>query len=163
MTTSYDVNVPAGLILNGSNPADAQLESVLVCMTLDELNCLQDTLHAQLRGGLPSIQHIARALERQNGDVAGWLRFREPHDEAVKVVMLLGALAVAIAWLTYRRTPAPTGRLQAAVATVCEDHVYMLPIPRNDPCFCGGGGRFRACHGKLPSAAPITTADRLNC
>jgi uncharacterized protein YecA (UPF0149 family) len=85
---------------------------------------------------------------------ASWFRFRRSTGEAVKVVMLLGALAVAMAWLTHRHMPAPTTRLQDAMARVREDHVYMLPIPRTDPCFCGSGGRFRACHGKPPMAAP---------
>jgi hypothetical protein len=134
--------------------ADAHVESVLGRMTLDELNAMQDVLLEQLRGGLPSSEHIARALERQSPEVAAWFRFREAPGEAVKVVMLLGALAVASAWLTHRSTPAPTSRLQDAIARVREDHVYMLPIPRSDPCFCGSGALFKGCHGKPPVAAP---------
>lgn len=157
MTISYDRPLADEL---PSNAADVRLELALTRMTLSELNSLQDHLHALLRAGLPSNEHLAKALEGHDVDVAGWLRFRESHDDAVKVVMLLGAIAVAIAWLTYRHMPAPTRRLQDAVATVREDHVYMLPIPRNDPCFCGSGGRFRACHGKLPSAVPMKASAR---
>jgi hypothetical protein len=137
------------------NAADARLESILRRMTLDELNRLQDTLFEQLRAGLPSTEQIAEALQRHDAGVAGWLRNRESDAAAVKVVMLLGALAVAIAWLTHRNMPAPTRRLQDAIARVSEDHVYMLPIPRSDPCFCGSGGRFRACHGKPPVASAM--------
>lgn len=133
---------------------DAHVEAVLVEMTLDELSRLQDILLDQLRTGMPSTEQIAKALERQSVEVAAWFRFRQSSGEAVKVVMLLGALAVAIAWLTHRHIPAPTRRLQDAMARVHEDHVYMLPIPRSDPCFCGSDRMFRACHGRPPVAAP---------
>jgi hypothetical protein len=137
-----------------ASSADARIESVLTAMTLEELSRLQDILLEQLRTGLPSSEQIAKALERQSVEVAAWFRFRQSTGEAVKVVMLLGALAVASAWMTHRHIPAPTHRLQDAMARVREDHVYMLPIPRSDPCFCGSGGRFRACHGRPPVAAP---------
>jgi hypothetical protein len=74
--------------------------------------------------------------------------------EAVEVVTLLVGLAVASAWMRRGGTPASTRRLQDAMARVREEHVYMLPIPRDDPCFCGSGSRFRACHGRPPNAAP---------
>ena len=141
----------------GSQPydvADVRVESALRAMTLDELICLQDVMFERLRAGLPSSEQIARALEPHSVEVAAWFRFREVRGEAVKVVMLLGALAVAIAWMTHRHTPAPTSRLQDAIARVREDHVYMLPIPRSDPCFCGSGSRFRTCHGRPPVAVP---------
>ena len=141
----------------GSQPydgADVRVESALTAMTLEELTCLQDVLFERLRTGLPSGEQIARALERHSADVAAWFRFGEARGEAVKVVMLLGALAVAIAWLTHRHVPAPAPRLQDAIARVREDHVYMLPIPRSDPCFCGSGSRFRTCHGRPPVAVP---------
>jgi hypothetical protein len=144
----------ADLASGSLNAVDARLEAVLSRMTLDELNRLQDTLFEQLRTGLPSIEQIAKALERQHVEVAAWFRFRESDGRGVKSMMLLGALAVAIAWMTYRGRPAPAGRLQDAIARICEDHVYMLPIPRSDPCFCGSGSRFRRCHGKVPLAAP---------
>jgi hypothetical protein len=134
--------------------ADARVEAVLVRMTLDELSRMQDALLAELRTGMPSTEQIAKALERQSVEVAAWFRFRQATGEAVKIVMLLGALAVAIAWLTHRHVPAPAHRLQDAMARVREDHVYMLPIPRSDPCFCGSGSRFRSCHGRPPLAAP---------
>jgi hypothetical protein len=143
-----------------SNIADAHLESVLRGMTLDELETVQGILHELLRAGLPSIERVAQSIEFLGADVAGWLRFRQPHDEPVKVVMLLGALAVAIAWMTYRHIPAPQHRLQDAIATVRGDHVYMLPIPRSDPCFCGSGGRFKACHGRVPTASPMASSAR---
>jgi hypothetical protein len=134
--------------------ADAHVEAVLVGMTLDELSHLQDALLEELRTGMPSSEQIAKALERQSVEVAAWFRFRQTAGEAVKIVMLLGALAVAIAWMTHRHVPAPPNRLQEAMARVREDHVYMLPIPRSDPCFCGSGSRFRSCHGRPPMAAP---------
>jgi len=134
--------------------ADSHVEAVLVGMTLDELSRLQDALLAQLRAGMPSTEQIARELEHHSIEVAAWFRFRRATGEAVKIVMLLGALAVAIAWLTHRHVPAPPYRLQDAMARVREDHVYMLPIPRSDPCFCGSGSRFRSCHGRPPVAAP---------
>lgn len=137
------------------NAVDARLEAALSRMTLDELNRLRDALFERLRTGLPAVEQIAKALERQDVEVAAWFRFRESDEEAVKSMMLLGALAVAIAWMTYRGRPAPAGRLQDAIARTCEDHLYMLPIPRGDPCFCGSGSHFRTCHGKVPLAAPV--------
>ena len=134
--------------------ADAHVEAQLVGMTLDELSHLQDVLLEELSTGMPSREQIAKALERQSVEVAEWFRFRQTTGEAVKIVMLLGALAVAIAWMTHRHVPAPPNRLQEAMARVREDHVYMLPIPRSDPCFCGSGSRFRSCHGRPPLAAP---------
>ncbi|MEU0498539.1 SEC-C domain-containing protein [Mycobacterium sp. NPDC006124] len=134
--------------------ADAYVETALVGMTLDELSHLQDALLEQLRTGMPSTEQIARALDDHSAEVAAWFRFRQSTGEAVKIVMLLGALAVAIAWMTHRHVPAPDHRLQDAMARVREDHVYMLPIPRSDPCFCGSGSRFRSCHGRPPLAAP---------
>jgi len=133
--------------------ADERVEAALVGMTLDELSRLQDALLGELRTGMPSGEQIARALEGHSHDVAAWFRFRHT-GEAVKIVMLLGALAVAIAWQTHRHVPAPDHRLQDAMARVHEDHVYMLPIPRSDPCFCGSGSRFRSCHGRPPLARP---------
>jgi hypothetical protein len=136
------------------NAVDARLEAALNRMTPDELNRLQDTLFEQLRTGLPTIEQIAKALERQDVDVAAWFRLRESDEEAVKSMMLFGALAVAISWMTYRHTPAPPRRLQDAIARIREDHLYMLPIPRSGPCFCGSGIRFGTCHGKIPLATP---------
>ena len=136
------------------NPADARVEEALCAMTVEELGRIQDVLLAQLRTGLPSTAQITKSLERESPEVAAWFRFREAPGEAVKVVMLLGALAVAVAWRTHRKMAAPSPRLQDAIARVREDHVYMLPIPRSEPCFCGSGARFRGCHGKPPVAAP---------
>jgi hypothetical protein len=154
MSTAGNLDSRADLPSVSRNVADAHLESVLNSMTLDELSSMQGILIEQLRRGLPSIEQIAKALERQDVDVAAWFRFREAQEDAVKVVMLLGALGVAIAWRTQRNAPAPPQRLQDAIARICEDHVYLLPIPHSDPCFCGSGSRFRACHGKMPLAAP---------
>jgi hypothetical protein len=154
MTTSADP-VSGHMPAPGSrNTVDANVESALSRMSSDELSRLQDILLGQLRMGLPSSEQIAKALERESTEVAAWFRFREAPGEAVKVIMLLGALAVATAWMTHRHMPAPVPRLQDAIARVREDHVYMLPIPRSEPCFCGSGARFRGCHGKPPMAAP---------
>jgi uncharacterized protein YchJ len=35
-----------------------------------------------------------------------------------------------------------------------EGHVYMLPVPRTDPCICGSHAKFKNCHGMPPVAAP---------
>ncbi|GLP73372.1 hypothetical protein TUM20983_04820 [Mycobacterium antarcticum] len=137
-----------------SQAADAGVESALCCMTLDELSRMQDVLFDQLRTGLPAVERIAAALDCLDPEVGAWLRLHDDRGEAVRVVMLLGALAVAIAWMTHRHTPAPSPRLRDAIARVREDHVYMLPIPRSDPCFCGSGSQFRACHGRPPMAVP---------
>jgi hypothetical protein len=154
MSTAGNLDSPSDAVVALRHAADARVESVLNQMTLDELSALQDTLFEQLRMGLPPADQIADALERHSADVADWFRAREPHSEAVEVVMLLVALAVAIAWLRHRGTPAPNHRLQDAIARVRDDQVYMLPIPRCDPCFCGSGSRFRACHGRPPMAVP---------
>jgi hypothetical protein len=153
MSTAGNLDSPADLALASRNAADARLESVLNSLTLQELTGLQGILIEQLGGGLPPIEQVAKALERQDVDVAAWFRFREAREDAVKLVMLLGALGLSIAWMTHRNAPAPTGRLQDAIARISEHHIYMLPIPRSDPCFCGSGSRFRACHGKLPMPA----------
>lgn len=134
--------------------SDARIERALRRMSLDQVNRLQDILLAQLRAGLPSSDRIATALGQESTEVAAWFRFREAPGQAVKVVMLLGALAVASAWMTHRGMPAPAPKLQDAIARVREDHVYMLPIPRSDPCFCGSSAQFKTCHGKPPMAAP---------
>ena len=149
MSSTGNLDSRADLALSSRNAADASLESALNSLTLQELTALQDILIDQLGRGLPPVEQVAKALERQDVDVAAWFRFREAREDAVKLVMLLGALGLSIAWMTHRNAPAPTGRLQDAIARISEDHIYMLPIPRSDPCFCGSGSRFRACHGKL--------------
>jgi hypothetical protein len=150
MSTTGNLDSRADPGLASRNAADARLESTLNSLTLQELTGLQGILIEQLGRGLPPVEQVAKALERQDVDVAAWFRFREAREDAVKLVMLLGALGLSIAWMTHRNAPAPTGRLQDAIARISEDHIYMLPIPRSDPCFCGSGSRFRACHGKLP-------------
>lgn len=153
MSTTGNLDSPADRALASRDAADARLESVLNSLTLQELTGLQGILIEQLGRGLPPIEQVAKALERQDVDVAAWFRFREAREDAVKLVMLLGALGLSIAWMTHRNAPAPTGRLQDAIARISEHHIYMLPIPRSDPCFCGSGSRFKACHGKLPLPA----------
>jgi hypothetical protein len=139
---------------------DERLEVALRDMTIDELRRLQEPLHELIREGLFSTVQIADVVEGQSREVAGWLRFRETRDEAVKVVMLLGALAVAIAWLTYRAKPAPTQSIQQVIQNVDEGHPYLLPIPRCDPCFCGSGTKFKGCHGRPPNAEPAVVVRR---
>lgn len=136
-----------------TSSADARLESALCALEHPELTRLQETVHHHLRFELPSPAQLAKAVEAEHPDVAVWLRFREA-DDAVKILMVLGALAVAIAWLEHRHTPAPDGRLESVIARVDEGHLYMLPIPRSDQCFCGSGTRFKSCHGRPPVAAP---------
>ena len=132
---------------------DARLETALCALTLDELGRLQETVLELLRDELPSSTQIARAIDTDHHEVAAWFRFRQA-DDAVKALMLLGALAVAIAWLEHRHMPAPAGRLADVVARVDEGHLYMLPIPRTADCFCGSRARFKSCHGKPPVAVP---------
>ena len=143
----------ADLASGSLNAVDARLAAALRHMNLDELNRLRDTLFEQ-HLGLRSVEQLAKAVERQDVDVAAWFRLREPEGEGVKSTVLLGAVAVAIAWVTYLGRPAPIQTLQDAIARICEDHVYMLPIPRSAPCFCGSGSQFKKCHGKVPLAAP---------
>lgn len=143
----------AGPTSGSQNAADARLEAALRRMTLDELNRLQHTMFEQLRDGLPSNEQITKALERQDVEAGAWFHSRESEGQAVKAMMFLGALAVAIAWMTYRGRPAPARRLQDAIARTSTAHVYMLPIPRSDPCFCGSGALFRTCHGQPPVAS----------
>jgi hypothetical protein len=133
---------------------DARLESALDRMTLEQLTRLRSTLSAELCFGLPPISQIADALEPLDDEVAVWLRVRKSPDEAHRVVMLLAALTVAIAWMGSRQRPSPAGRLQEAIARVCDKHVYLLPIPRSGPCFCGSGNPFSSCHGVVPLRAP---------
>jgi hypothetical protein len=155
LTSRKDV-VPGvgGDASSGAQRADAHLESLLNRMTLQELARLRSTLCAELCFGLPPSAQIANALEALDEEVAVWFRIREAHDEAHRVVMLLGALSVAIAWMGARHRPAPPRRLQEAIARVCDKHVYLLPIPRSGPCFCGSGNAFSACHGVVPLRAP---------
>ena len=154
MTTTSPVRPAYDRAAASRHAADAGVESALRRMSVEELSRLQDVLLGQLRTGLPSTEQLARAVESESLDVAAWFRFREAPDEAVRVVMLLAALAVGVAWRTHRHSPAPVPKLQDAIARVREDHVYMLPIPRSEPCFCGSGARFRGCHGKPPLGAP---------
>jgi hypothetical protein len=123
-------------------------------MTLEQLTRLRSTLSADLRFGLPPTSQIADALEPLDDEVAAWLRVRESPDDAHRVVMLLAAITVAIAWMGSRQQPAPPGRLQEAIARVGDKHVYLLPIPRSGPCFCGSGNPFSSCHGVVPLRAP---------
>jgi hypothetical protein len=133
---------------------DERLGMALRDMTVDELRRLQETLHTLIRQGNASEAQIAKAVESQSNDVATWLRFRRTGDDAATMELLLGTLAVAIAWLTYRAKPAPTRNIQQAIDSIDEGHPYLLPIPRCDPCFCGSGTKFKNCHGRPPSAAP---------
>ncbi len=133
---------------------DERLGMALHRMTVDELLRLQETLHTLIREGQASGAQIAKTVESQSKDVATWLRFRGTRGDAATAVLLLGTLAVAIAWLTYRAKPAPTPSIQQAIDSIDEGHPYLLPIPRCDPCFCGSGTKFKNCHGRPPSAAP---------
>ena len=129
-----------------------------VGMTSDELRRLQVELYETHRMGLASAPQIAKDLERQANDVATWLCDRETGDESIKPVMLLGAVAVAIAWWTHRSRPAPAHALQQAIDGVAAGESYLLPIPRCDPCFCGSATKFKWCHGRPPNAVPLMTA-----
>jgi SEC-C motif len=133
---------------------DERLGMAICGMTVDELRRLQEALHTLIREGNASEAQITKTVESQSKDMVTWLRFRRTGDDAATVVLLLGALAVAIAWLTYRAKPAPAPSIQHAIDSIDEGHTYLLPIPRCDPCFCGSGTKFKNCHGRPPSAAP---------
>ena len=133
---------------------DEQLVAALEHMTLAELVALQQVLHEELRTGRPTTAELAKAAGGRSIEVAVWMRFHANHTESAKIVMLLGALAVSIAWMTYRGTPAPVTTLRKAMTIIEEGRVYMLPIPRTDPCFCGSRATFKSCHGTPPVAAP---------
>ena len=133
---------------------DERLGEALHGMTVDELRRLQETLHTLIREGQASEAQISKTVESQSKDVATWLRVRRTRGDATTAVLLLGTLAVAIAWLTYRAKPAPTPSIQQAIDSIDEGHPYLLPIPRCDPCFCGSATKFKNCHGRPPSAAP---------
>jgi SEC-C motif-containing protein len=140
-----------------ANTRDVRVESVLNGMTLEQLGAVRDTLFEQLRTGLPPADRIADALEPESAEIANWFRLQALRGEAVEVVTLLVGLAVASASMEHGGMPASTRRLQEAMARVRKEHVYMLPIPRDDPCFCGSGSRFRVCHGRPPVAAPTAS------
>jgi hypothetical protein len=133
---------------------DAQLVAALQRMDLADLAGLQQTLHQELRDHGSTNASLATALGAHSIEVAVWLRFQQYSDDSDKVVMLLGAVAVAIAWMTYRNSPASTSNLHQTMATIREGRVYMLPVPRTDPCICGSHSNFKSCHGMPPVAAP---------
>lgn len=141
-----------------SSVLDERLDAVLRGMTSDELRRLQTELYETLRIRLPSVEQIAKGVESQSNGVASWLRARETGDESIKPVMLLGAVAVAIAWWTHRSRPAPAFDLQQVIGGVAAGESYLLPIPRCDPCFCGSATKFKCCHGRPPNAVPLMTA-----
>jgi hypothetical protein len=131
---------------------DARLEAALLGWSIDELRRMQTLLGEAQRAGL-GIRAVAAAVENHSKELAFWMRNRGTHDDEAQVLILLGALAVAAAWLTYRAQPAPSRRIREAIATIDEGHSYLLPIPRSGPCFCGSGSKFRDCHGHPPIAA----------
>ena len=133
---------------------DEHLAMVLHDMPIDDLRRLRETLHALTLEGMASEVLIAKTVESQSKCAATWLRYRGTRSEAATELILLGTVAVAIAWLTYRATPAPTQSIRQAIDTIDEGHPYLLPIPRCDPCFCGSEIKFKNCHGRPPSAAP---------
>ncbi|WP_237570026.1 SEC-C domain-containing protein [Mycolicibacterium lacusdiani] len=137
-----------------SNRDDEQLVAALERMALAELVALQRVLHDELRTGRPTTAILAKAAGAHSIEVAVWLRFHANHTESAKLAMLLGTLAVSIAWRTYRGTPAPDTTLRQAMTIIEEGRVYMLPVPRTDPCFCGSRATFKSCHGMPPVAAP---------
>lgn len=127
---------------------DARLESALQGRSLGELRDVQNLLLRSAGDG-----SAADAVATHVPEVARWLRERGDDDSDAKTFMLLGAVALALAWLTHRSRPAPTNRLRQALATIDDGHAYMLAIPRSGPCFCGRDSQFRYCHGQPPVAA----------
>lgn len=138
---------------------DERLQAALHDMTIGELRSVQATVYDMLGDGPLATNRLesadlANAVEPQSNVVADWLRTRQTRDGATKVLMLLGALAVAIAWWKYRDRPASIRDLRQAILLVDEGHPYLLPVPRCDPCFCGSNMRFKCCHGRPPNAVP---------
>jgi hypothetical protein len=133
---------------------DSQLIAALNQMTLAELMSLQDALNNALGSGHVTTTAWAQAIDGHSTEAAIWLCSHPYRDEESKLVILLATLAVAIAWMTYRKSPASESDLQQAMGTARDGHAYMLPIPRGDPCFCGSRAKFRLCHGMPPVAEP---------
>lgn len=131
---------------------DARLHATLGTHTLAELIAVQHTLQRLHRDG-NAVDHIASALQRDSAVVAQWLSPCDRRDDEDKVLLLLGALAVAIAWHTYRARPASADDLLYAFERIESGVSYTLPIPRHKPCFCGSEDRYRDCHGRPPMAA----------
>lgn len=132
------------------NDVDAHLETALQDCTLDEL-CDMRAMVLRSSDSRSAMNEVATRIP----EVAHWARFRGGADGDVDamVFMLLGALALAIAWLQHRSQPAPAHRIQQALAAINDGHPYLLAIPRSGPCFCGGARQFRHCHGRPPVAA----------
>jgi hypothetical protein len=127
---------------------DARLESALQRCSPGELLDVQ-ALVLRMRADRSAADDVAAGLP----DVTRWLQERGDRDSDAKTFMLLGAVALALAWLTHRARPAPTDRLRQALTTIGDGHAYMLAIPRSGPCFCGSDSQFRYCHGQPPVAA----------
>lgn len=132
---------------------DPRLESALGSRTLAELEALQSTLQWLHREGF-SVGATAVALQEDSPDAASWMTLGG-RDDAAKVTVLLGALAVAIAWQTYRARSAPEFDIRRAIERIDAGVAYTLPIPRHKPCFCGSDARYRDCHGRPPVAANV--------
>jgi hypothetical protein len=134
---------------------DAHLEAALSAKTLVALAVLQKSLQ-HLHGSGLTVDHMTELTANHTPAVAHWLHARGGCDETTKATMLLGAVAVAIVWQTYRMRPAPAGELRRAIQRIESGVAYTLPIPRHKPCFCGSGTRFRDCHGHPPIAVAKT-------
>lgn len=128
---------------------DAGLESALGSYSLAELHAVQDSLQKMHRDG-HTVGQIVVAIQKDSADVAVWLSTPDHRHDADKVMMLLAALAVAIAWQTYRARPADPGGLLHAIERIESGVAYTLPIPRHKSCFCGSEDRYRDCHGRPP-------------
>lgn len=130
---------------------DARLGSALRNMASDQLRALQRSLQELHRSG-QTASEIAQTIQVQAKDVALWLWCRASCNDVAAVPMLLGAIAVAIAWLSYRNQYAPEDRILGAIKTIGEGRAYMLPIPRQGPCFCSSDAVYKNCHGHPPIA-----------
>ena len=138
---------------------DEHVVAALHDMTVDDLRQLRGALVEARRGELsPSLAEdaiITNYVARQLNTVYSWLYADDGRERHAKTMVLLGAVAVAIAWWTYRTQAAPLQSIRHATELVDEGHQYMLPIPRGNPCFCGSDETFKGCHGRPPHAAPL--------
>jgi protein O-GlcNAc transferase len=53
---------------------------------------------------------------------------------------------------------APHGKIASEAKILSIDRMIAAPASRNDPCPCGSGKRYKACHGSTSRGLPATTA-----
>lgn len=129
-----------------------RLQAAIRAHTPAELTHIQGVLQ-QLNHKGHNVAQISDSLRDESAEIGRWLVHSDSREDADKVLVLLAALAVAIAWQTYRARPASADDLLYAFERMESGVAYTLPIPRHKPCFCGREDRYRDCHGRPPMAA----------